>query len=96
MVGQEQADLFNTDPQNLQYMSHAVVSDTLDNAMHFAYKVTGTDKVLIFDGAAGGLNVSESLAELLLAKAPGVSKRVDEELMPNWLRQRGVVLASAN
>ena len=96
VVGQEQADLFNTDPQNLQYMSHAVVSDTLDNAMHFAYKVTGTDKVLIFDGAAGGLNVSESLAELLLAKAPGVSKRVDEELMPNWLRQRGVVLASAN
>lgn len=91
VVGQEQADLFNTDPQNLQYMSHAVVADTLDNAMHFAYKATGTDKVLIFDGAMGGLNVSDSLAKLLLEKAPEVSKRVDEELMPKWLRQRGII-----
>ena len=58
--------------------------------MDFAYKTTGTDKVIIFDGAMGGLNCSESLADLLIAKAPEVSKEVDEVLMPKWFRQRGV------
>jgi hypothetical protein len=38
----------------------------------------------------GGINVSQSLAELLVRKAPGVSDRVDRELMPRWLKQRGV------
>lgn len=90
VVGQEQADLFNTDPQNLQYMQYSVVADKLDDAMHFAYKAAKTDKVLIFDGAMGGINVSGSLADLLVAKAPAVSARVDGELMPKWLRQRGV------
>ena len=58
--------------------------------MDFAYKVTGTDKVIIFDGAMGGLNCSESLADLLIAKAPEVSKEVDTVLMPKWFKQRGV------
>jgi hypothetical protein len=90
VVGQEQADLMNTDPQNLQYMKYAVVAEGLDDAMHFAYKAAKTDKVVIFDGAMGGINVSGSLAELLVAKAPAVSARVDKELMPKWLKQRGV------
>lgn len=38
----------------------------------------------------GGLNCSESLADLLITKAPEVSKEVDEILMPKWFRQRGV------
>ncbi|CEP66489.1 Uncharacterized [Moorella glycerini] len=92
VVGQEQADLFNRDPQNLTYMKHAVVAETTEAAMEFAYKTTGTRKVLIFDGAMGGINVSEPLAELLLKKAPAVSERVDNELLPKWLRQRGVKL----
>jgi serine/threonine protein phosphatase PrpC len=58
--------------------------------MHFAYKVAKTDNVIIFDGAMGGINVSQSLAELLVRKAPEVSARVDRELMPRWLKQRGV------
>lgn len=90
VVGQEQADLFNTDPQNLQYMKYSVVAEQLDDAMHFAYKTAKTDKVLIFDGAMGGINVSGSLADLLIDKAPGVSAKVDKELMPKWLKQRGV------
>ncbi|SDF15046.1 hypothetical protein [Sporolituus thermophilus] len=92
VVGQEQADLFNTDPQNLSYMKYAVVANELDEAMHFAYKAAKTDKVIIFDGAMGGINVSKSLAELLIRKAPEVSARVDQELMPKWLKQRGVSL----
>jgi hypothetical protein len=90
VVGQAQADLLNTDPQNLQYMKDAVVAEHLDGAMHFAYQTAKTDKVIIFDGAMGGINVSGSLADLLIAKAPAVSAKVDKELMPKWLRQRGV------
>lgn len=90
VVGQEQADLFNRDPQNLTYMKHAVVAETTEAAMEFAYKTTGTRKVIIFDGAMGGINVSEPMAELLLKKAPAVSERVENELLPKWLRQRGV------
>jgi hypothetical protein len=90
VVGQKQAELFNADPQNLDYMKWAVVANHLDDAMHFAYKVAKTDNVIIFDGAMGGINVSQSLAELLVRKAPGVSDRVDRELMPRWLKQRGV------
>jgi len=90
VVGREQADLFNRDPQNLTYMQHAVIADTTEAAMEFAYKVTGTRNVLIFDGAPGGINVSEPLAELLLKKAPEVDRRVEEELLPKWLRQRGM------
>lgn len=90
VVGQEQAELFNRDPQNLQYMKHAVISSSLDDAMHFAYKTANTDKVIIFDGAMGGINVSNSLAALLRQKASEVSKRVDNELMPKWKKQRGI------
>ena len=61
VVGQEQADLFDMEPMNIEYMSHAVVAKTTESAMDFAYKTTGTDKVIIFDGAMGGLNCSESL-----------------------------------
>lgn len=90
VVGQEQAELFNRDPQNLNYMKHAVLAETTEGAMEFAYKVTGTRKVVIFDGAMGGINVSEPMAELLLKKAPEVERRVEEVLLPKWLRQRGV------
>ncbi|NLC07725.1 MAG: hypothetical protein GX755_07155 [Syntrophomonadaceae bacterium] len=90
VVGQEQADLFDRDPLNLTYMDHATVIKTTEAAMNFAYKTTGTRKVIIFDGAMGGINVSEPMAELLINKAPMVSDRVDNELLPKWLRQRGV------
>lgn len=92
VVGREQADLFNCDPQNLSYMKHALIADDLETAMEFAYKVTGTRKVLIFDGAIGGINVSEPLAEYILKKAPEVNDRVENELLPKWLKQRGVDL----
>jgi hypothetical protein len=73
-------------------MKNAVVKDSLEHAMEYAHKIAKTDKVIIFDGAAGGINVSKSLAKLLIAKAPEVSKQVDKQLMPKWLRQRGIQL----
>jgi hypothetical protein len=95
VVGQKQAELFNNDPQNLQYMKYAVVADDLDSAMHFASAAAKTDKVIIFDGAMGGINISESLAELLVRRAPAVAAKVDKELMPKWLKQRGVKAGAA-
>lgn len=90
VVGREQADLFNRDSQNLEYMKHSVIADTLDTAMEFAYKQAETDKIIIFDGAVGGVNVSQPLADLLIKKAPEVNKRVDDILLPKWLKQRGI------
>ena len=91
VVGQEQADLFNRDPQNLNYMKHVVLSESTQSAMDFAGKTTGAEKVLFFDGAPGGINLSPPLRDLLLAKAPEVNRRVEEVLIPKWLRQRGVL-----
>lgn len=91
VVGREQAEVMNRDSQNVEYMSHALTANSTDAAMAFAYKTAKTDKVIIFDGATGGLNVSAPLAELLAAKAPEVSRRVDHVLLPKWLRQRGIV-----
>lgn len=96
VVGAEQAEVMNRCPMNVTYMDHAVIADTTDTAMEFAYKVAKTDKVIIFDGATGGINVSESMAKLLLEKAPVASKLVDEVLMPKWLRQRGIDSAALN
>lgn len=90
VVGREQGDLFNKDPLNMRYMDYALTAKTLDSAMNFAYKTTGTDKVIIFDGAMGGMNVSKSMAEFLIEKAPLVSERVENVLLPKWLKQRGV------
>jgi hypothetical protein len=92
VVGQQQADLFNRDPQNLNYMKHAVLSESTGSAMDFARNITGTDKVLVFDGAPGGINLSPALRDLLLLKAPEVDRRVEQELLPKWLKQRGVAI----
>lgn len=90
VVGKEQADHFGRDPMNQNYMRYALTATDLTSAMEFAYRVTKTDKVLIFDGATGGVNVSESLAGLLRARAPEVNARVEKTLLPKWLAQRNV------
>jgi hypothetical protein len=92
VVGQELARLFELCEQNSEYMSHAVIAKDLDNAMNFARKIAQTDNVIVFDGAQGGVNVSESLREFLLKKAGQVRKEVEETLMPTWLKQRGIKL----
>lgn len=90
MVGREQAEHFNRDPMNLNYMKHAVLAENLDGAMEFAYQTTKTDKVIIFDGATGGVNVSHALADHLKKMAPALNEKVDNTLMPKWLAQRNI------
>jgi hypothetical protein len=58
--------------------------------MHFARQIAKTDKIILFDGVFGHINLSPSLAEVMIRKAPEVSRNVDETLMPKWLRQRGL------
>ncbi len=95
VVSEAQAQLMRDDPQNIYYMDHALVTPSLKEAARFARRATGTDNILVFDGAAGGLNVSPSLAESLQQKAPLVSERVEQELLPRWLRQRGLQVNAA-
>ena len=90
MVGREQAEHFNRDPMNLNYMKHAVLADNLDSAMEFAYHTTNTDKVIVFDGAGQGINVSKPLYDYLQNAAPKANEKVDKEFMPRWLEQRGL------
>jgi len=92
VVGEWHKKLYDEDSQNIEFMRYVkeVVPD-LDTAMDHAYKLAKTDKVIIFDGVAGGINCSESLAELLMEKAPEVNRQVDEKLMPKWLKQRALV-----
>ncbi|MDR7868666.1 MAG: hypothetical protein RIN56_17880 [Sporomusaceae bacterium] len=85
-----QADVFRGCEQNTLFMDYAVEVENLRKAVEFARKFTKTDKVLVFDGAVGGFNVSEALAEYMHKLAPQVAEEVDKELMPMWLRQRGI------
>jgi hypothetical protein len=95
IVGREQAALFDRDAQNATYTKHAKIVDTTEEAIAYAKRTTGTEKLLVFDGAFGGINLSEPLAELLLARAPAVSRRIEEELLPKWLKQRGIAARAA-
>ena len=71
-------------------MKYAVTAENLEAAMNFAHRVSKTDKVIVFDGSYGSINLSPSLGEFMLKKAPGVSRKVDQDLLPMWLRQRGL------
>ncbi len=71
-------------------VKRAFIAGDLEKAMEHAYEVGKTDKAILFDGSYGAINLTPALGELLLASAPEVSRRVDEELLPMWLRQRGV------
>jgi hypothetical protein len=89
VVGQDFAEILGADPMNHDFMKHTVTAENLETAMDFAYRIAHTDKVYVFDGCFGAMTCSPSLAEYLMEKAPEVSRRVDQELMPKWLRQRG-------
>jgi len=66
------------------------IADTLEEAMSMAIEMAGTDKVIVFDGSYGSINLSSSMAEFLTQRAPDVSRNVDRHLLPLWLKQRGI------
>jgi hypothetical protein len=68
----------------------STVAKDLEDAMAMACETAQTDKIIIFDGSYGDINLSPSMGEFMIEKAPEISKTVDEELLPKWLRQRGI------
>jgi hypothetical protein len=67
-----------------------VVANNLAEAVQIVTDRSGTDKGIVFDGCYGAINMTRPMAEFLIAKAPEVARRVDEVLLPKWLRQRGL------
>jgi hypothetical protein len=90
VVGRDQADLLNLDSTNPDFMNHAVIADTLETAMEFAYRIAGIDKVIAFDGSFGYFTVSRTMADFLIQKAPEVDEQVKTHYLPLWLKQRGL------
>jgi hypothetical protein len=90
LVGRKVADLVFSDCMNHNFIDYVVTAENLETAMAFAKRLANTENVIAFDGAFGAITCSEPLAEHFLQRAPLVSKRVDEQLMPKWLRQRGI------
>jgi hypothetical protein len=66
----------------------AIVAESLEDAMEKACELAGTEKAIVFDGSYGSINLTRPLAEDLIARAPAISRRVDEEMLPKWLAQR--------
>jgi hypothetical protein len=92
VVGRALADHLNADPQNPQYMKYAMMAEGLEEAVRFVTKSTGISKIIAFDGATGGFNMTEPLADLLRLKAAGIEDRVETQLLPKWCRQRNLKL----
>jgi hypothetical protein len=71
-------------------VKNAFIAENLEKAMERAFEVGKTDKAILFDGSYGSINLTPALGEYLVARVPEVSRKVDEELLPMWLRQRGI------
>jgi hypothetical protein len=95
LVGREMTELVAEDCMNLEMIDSVVTAESLPSAIKFAKRLAQTDKVIAFDGAYGAITCSEPLAEHLIARAPVANQRVEGELMPKWLRQRGFDPAEA-
>jgi hypothetical protein len=92
LTGEDQAEMWKADHSNLLIGALGQPAPDLESAMEMAYDAAKTDKVIIFDGNFGHINCSRSMAALLKEKAPAVSKKVDEDLLPMWLEQRGLTV----
>jgi hypothetical protein len=90
VIGDKMAELYRNCPQNSEYMNYALTADNLKAAVQFAYHTTGTRNIIIFDGAREGINASNSLIDFLLDRVPQVEEEVERNLLPKWLRQRGL------
>ncbi len=90
LVVGKQADIFRGCEQNTYFMDYAMEVESLRKAVAFAGKFAHTGNILVFDGAVGGFNVSEELAETMYKIAPSVREEVEQTLMPRWLKQRGL------
>lgn len=97
IVGKDQLEYLKLDRANplfkdLGNLGLIKAAPDFEAAMKKVYRTARTDKVLIFDGSFGHFNLSPSLADEMVEKAPAVSMKVEDELLPVWLSQRGLTL----
>ena len=90
VVGKKLAETIRADAANPSFMDLSEPVEDLEQAVFLAKETAGTDKILVFDGSFGYLNLSRSLAEELFQKASDVKKQVEEKFLPLWLKQRGI------
>lgn len=90
VVGRDLTDILIKDSANPEFMSYAMTAESLEAALNYARRIANTDNIIAFDGSFGSINLSPSLADFMLKKAAEVSRKVDTELLPKWLRQRGI------
>jgi hypothetical protein len=90
LVGREMTKLVDEDCMNNVMLDHVTTAETLPAAMNFAKRVAQTDHIIAFDGCYGAITCSTQLAEHLIKRAPVVNQRVEEVLLPKWLKQRGI------
>lgn len=91
IVGNKLKAVFDMDEQNANYTKDSLIAPDLPTAVKLVEKLSGCTNLVAFDGAVGGINVSESLREFLLERVPKVREKVDKELMPKWLAQRKMI-----
>jgi hypothetical protein len=90
VVGREMEDILSADHMNPEFMEYAVTAQNLESGLRFAKRIAGTDKIIVFDGSFGYLNVSASLGDFLVDVASEANQEVEEQLLPKWLQQRGI------
>jgi len=91
VADQEMADTMARDFANPGFLDYAEVADNLIHAVELAReRADGSNNLMCFDGSYGAINLSPSMGEQLLANAPECSRLVDEELLPKYLKQRGL------
>jgi hypothetical protein len=90
VAGEAMAETMRRDFSNPNFMEYADTAADLLEAVEMAKEQGDSDKILCFDGSYGAMNLSPSMADYLLELAPQCSRVVDEELLPRWLKQRGI------
>lgn len=89
VANRSMADAMRRDFSNPQFMEYATETETLEQAIEMAKERGETDKIIFFDGCYGSINVSGTMAQSLIEKAAGCGE-VARELLPKWLKQRGI------
>jgi hypothetical protein len=84
------AEAMRRDFANSEFMDFAEEAADIFEAVERAKELGGSENLLCFDGTYGSLNLSASMADHLLERAPECSRLVDDELLPRWLKQRGI------
>ena len=85
------ADVMARDFANPDFLEYAEVAEDLFQAVEMAReRAGGSNNLICFDGSYGAINLTPAMGEQLLASAPECSRLVDQELLPKYLKQRGL------